>query len=71
MTSQRQAVVLCSPPLSLKTLDTGIFSLTVFKVEQEMDYPSETDLCTVAPSPTDTTSSIFFLRAGGGCTWAI
>ena len=24
-----------------------------------MDYPSETNLCTVAPSPADTTSSIF------------
>ena len=45
--------------ISLKTLDTGIFSSAVFKQELEMDYPSETNLCTVAPSPTDTPSSIF------------
>ena len=33
----------------------------VFKLELKMDYPSETGLqCTVAPSPTDTPSPIFF-----------
>ena len=47
-----------SPSLSLKTLDTGILLLAVFKLEIEMDYPSETSLCTVAPSPTDTRSPI-------------
>ena len=33
--------------------------LAVFKLELEMDYPSETDLCAVAPSPTDTPYLIF------------
>ena len=33
-----------------KTLDTGILLLAVFTLEPEMDYPSETSLCTVAPS---------------------
>ena len=41
----------CSPSLSLKILDTGILLLAVFTLELEMDYPSETSLCTVAPSP--------------------
>ena len=45
--------------LSLKTLDTGILLLAVFTLELEMDHPSETNLCTVAPSPTDTPSPIF------------
>ena len=63
-TSQRQTVVLYSPSLSLKTLDTGILLLAVFTLELEMDYPSETSLCTVAPSPTDTPSPIFFWGEG-------
>ena len=41
------------------TLDKGILLLAVFKLEPEMDYPSETSQCTVAPSPTDTPSPIF------------
>ena len=45
------AVVPYSPSLSLKTLDTGILLLAVFTLELEMDHPSETSLCTVAPSP--------------------
>ena len=59
----KQETVLYSPSLSLKTLDTGIFLLAVFKLELEMDYPSETGLCAVAPSTTGTPSSIF-LRQG-------
>ena len=51
-----------SPPTP-GTADTGIWLLAVFKLELEMDYPSETGLCTVAPSPTDA-SPIFFLREG-------
>ena len=43
----------------LKTLDTEILLLAVFKLELEMDYSSETSLCTVAPFPTDTPSPIF------------
>ena len=46
-----KTVVPYSPSLSLKTLDTGILLLAVFTLELEMDYPSETSLCTVAPSP--------------------
>ena len=59
---QRQRVSLYSPSLLLKTLDTGILLLAVFKLELEMDYP--TSLCTVAPSPTDTPSPIFFWGEG-------
>ena len=59
----KQETVLYSPSLSLKTLDRGIFLLAVFKLELEMDYPSETGLCAVAPSTTGTPSSIF-LRQG-------
>ena len=33
--------------------------LAVFNLELEMDYPSETSLCTVAPSTTDTPFPIF------------
>ena len=62
--------LLYSPSLSLKTLDTGILLLAVFTLELEMDYPSETSLCTVAPSP-QTPILQFFLRGGGGCTQAI
>ena len=48
-----------------KTLDTGILLLAVFKLQLEMDYPSETSLFTVAPSPTDTPSPIFFAEGRG------
>ena len=48
-----------SPSLPLKTLDTGILLMAVFTLELEMDYTSETSLCIVAPSPTDTPSPIF------------
>ena len=47
------------------------FKLAVFTLELEMDYPSETSLCTVTPSPTDTLSPFLLLRGGGGCTQAI
>ena len=33
--------------------------LAVLTLELEMDYPSETSLCTVVTSPTDTHSPIF------------
>ena len=46
--------------VSLKTLDTGILLSAVFTLELEIDYPSETSLCTVAPSPTDIPSPFFF-----------
>ena len=55
---QRLTVVPYSPSLSLKTLDTGILLSAVFTLELEMDYPSETSLCTIAPFPTDTPSPI-------------
>ena len=45
--------------VSLQTLDTGILLLAVLTLELKIDYPSETSLCTVAPSPTDTPSPIF------------
>ena len=54
-----QTVVPSSPSLSLKTLITGILVLAVFTLEVEMDYASETSLCTVVPFPTDTPSPIF------------
>ena len=47
------------------TLDTGILLLAVFKLELEMDHPSETSLCTVAPSP-QTPLLRFFLAWGKG-----
>ena len=53
--------------ISSKILDTGIFSSAVFKLELEVDYPSETNLCTVAPSPKDTPSSIFSEGRGRLC----
>ena len=58
---QRLTIVPYSPSLSLKRLDTGILLFAVFTLlELEMDYPSETSLCTrVAPFPTDTPSQIF------------
>ena len=46
------------------------FTLAVFTLELEMDYPSETSLCTVTPSLTDTPSPFRLLRGGGGCTQA-
>ena len=46
-----KTVVPYSPSLSLKTLDTRILLLAVFTLDLEMDRPSETSLCTVAPSP--------------------
>ena len=48
----------------IKTLDTGILLLTVFKQQLEIEYPSETGLCAIAPSPTDTPSPIFFWVQG-------
>ena len=33
--------------------------MAVFTQELEMGYPSESNLCTVTPSPTDTPSPIF------------
>ena len=51
----RESFVLYSPSL----LDTGILLLAVLILELEMNYPSETSLCTVATSPTDTHSPIF------------
>ena len=59
-----------SPSLSLKTLGTGILLLAVFTLELEMDYPSETSLCTVALS-TQTPLLRFFQRGGGGCRQTI
>ena len=44
--------------------------MAVVTLELEMDYPSETSLCTVAPSP-QTPLLRFFQRGGGGCTQAI
>ena len=35
----------------IKDTGHGNFVLAVFTLELEMDYPSETSLCTVAPSP--------------------
>ena len=55
----------------IKNTGHGNFALAVFTLELEMDYPSETSLCTVAPFPTDNPSPIFFLRGRGGCTQAI
>ena len=52
-------VFLYNPSLSLKTLETGILFLAVFKLELEMDHPSETGLCTVTPFPTDTPAPNF------------
>ena len=46
-----KTVVPYNPSLSLETLDTGILLLAVFILDLEMDHPSETSLCTVAPSP--------------------
>ena len=43
----------------IKNTGHGNCVLAVFTLELEMDYPSETSLCTVAPFPTDTSSPIF------------
>ena len=51
--------------VSLKTLDTGILVLAVFTLELEIDYPSETSLCTVAPSPHIHPFSDFFSEGRG------
>ena len=52
--------LLYSLSLSLKTLDTGILLLAVFKLEIEMDYPFEPSLCQSPPaSSTDTPSPTF------------
>ena len=56
------------------TRHRNCFTLAFFTLELEMDqmdYPSETSLCTVTPSPTDTPSPFLLLRGGGGCTQAI
>ena len=49
--------------------------LAVFTLELEMDYPRETNLCTIALSATATNSPIFSEwgvgGGGGGCTQAI
>ena len=46
-----KTVVPYSRSLSLETVDTVILLLAVFTLDLEMDHPSETSLCTVAPSP--------------------
>ena len=43
----------------IKNNGHGNFVMAVFTLEVEMDYPSETSLCTVVPFPTDTPSPIF------------
>ena len=43
----------------------GNFVIGRFTLELEMDYPSETGLSTVAPSPTDTPPPIFFSEERG------
>ena len=62
--------LLYSLSLSLKTLDTAILLLAVFKLEIEMDYPFETSLCQ-SPLPPQTPLLRFFVRGGGGSTLAI
>ena len=57
--------LLYSLSLSLKTLDTGILLLPVFKLEIEMDYPFETSLCQ-SPPPPKTPLLRFFVRGEGG-----
>ena len=64
-TRQRQTVIPYSPSLSLKTLDTGILLLAVFTREVEMDFLSETSLCTVTRPPSRQTPLLrFFLGVG-------
>ena len=46
----------------IKDTGHGNFVLAVFTLE--MDYPSETSLCTVAPFPTDTSSPSFSEGSG-------
>ena len=62
--------LLYSLSLSLKTLDTGILLLAVFKLEIEMDYPFEPSLCR-SPPPPQTPLLRLFVRGGDGCTLAI
>ena len=59
-----KTVVPCSPSLSLKTLDTEILLLAVLTLDLEMDHPSETSLCTVAPSPQTPLLRFFFWGEG-------
>ena len=49
---------------AIKTLGTGILLLADFTLELEMDCPSETCLCAVAPFTTDTPSPIFSVGRG-------
>ena len=49
----------------IKNTGHGILLLAVFTLELEMDYPSETSLCTVARSP-QTPLLRFFLAWGKG-----
>ena len=50
----------------IKTLDTGILLLALFKLELEMDYPSEI-ACVQSPPPPQTPLLRLFLMGGGGC----
>ena len=59
-------VFLYNPSLSLKTLETGILLLAVFTLQLEIDHPSETSLCTVAPSPQAPLLRLFLGGRGGG-----
>ena len=54
----------------IKTLNTGILLLAVFKLELEMDYPFQI-VCVQSPSPPQTPLLQFFLRGRIGCTQAI
>ena len=53
----------------IKNTGHGNFVIGVFTLKLQKDYLSETSLCTVAPSPTDTPP--IFRGVGGGCTQAI
>ena len=68
--AKRLTVVPYSPSLPLKTPDTGILLLAVFTLELETDYPSETSLCTTAPSPQKKNRRGSVRREGGVCTQA-
>ena len=48
-----------------KTLDKGILLLAVINLELEMDYPSETGLCTVTASPSPHTPFPIFSEMRG------
>ena len=45
----------------IKNTGHGNFVIDRFTLELETDHPSETSLCTVAPSPTDTPLPFFFV----------